>query len=149
MDNSLGDLLYLIIKWSVLIVSIIGIMKIFFFKKNKNNQNTKRFTFIAIVIASYLFIGNYIEHRNGLITLSETFGVENYNCKRCIGCHIHLNKNGTYQITKDEIILDIGEWDFKKSFVTTYIIIDKNNSYNYHTMKKNNMIKNMKNTNCK
>ncbi|MFI1745522.1 hypothetical protein [Thalassobellus sediminis] len=147
MDGSFGELLFLLIKFGFLLVSIIGIVRLFKLRSDKKKHiTTKVFTIGTLIITIYLFVGNYIEKKRDLIELSGKYRVEYFMCEKCHNCIAELKGDGTYKLTQNNIVLDTGEWDFTKPFVTTFLIF---NNGNEKEIKSNKTISNIKNGNCK
>jgi len=146
MDGTFGELLFYIIGYSFLLFSIIGIVRLLKLQNDaKKHYLTKIMTFIFIAITFFLFIGSSIGHKNEMEELAGDYIIEYYKCEKCFNCIVKLKINGTYELTKSKQIIDTGDWDFTKTFVTPFIIF---NNGNEQQINSNRTLSYIKNNNC-
>ncbi len=146
MDGAFGELLYYLIKYGFLLISIIGITRLVILRKDKRKHiTTKVITSFFFIVTLYLFVGSYISRKEKMKELSGEYKIKYFNCEDCKNCIAQLNNNGTYTLLKKGEIIDKGGWDFTEPFLTTFIIF---NDGIEQEIRLNNTILSIKNNNC-
>ena len=146
MDGAFGELIFHVIKFSFLFISIFGVLRILILRKDTKKHNlTKILTLIFLVSTLYLFTRSYITHQKEMKELAGNYSIEYYKCEKCINCIAKLKSDGTYVLKQNKQILDTGDWDFTKTLVTPFIIF---NNGNEQQINSNRTISYIKNNNC-
>jgi len=149
-----GELIFYIIKFGALLVSIIGIIRLWFVRNdNRKHLQTKVFTLIATIISIALFTGEYNQSKKRMNELAGVYKVENFKCEKCIECNATLIKDGTYKLEQNNKILDSGKWSFEDiefdaEFLRTDLIFDGQRVYG-RELDSTRVIANLENTDCR
>ncbi len=130
-----GELLFYIFKYGVLLISIVGIIRLWILRNDKQKHIlTKIFTSITTIFALLLFIGEYNHNNERMAELAGVYEVQRLNCEDCIKCKATLIDDGTYKLERNNKIIDSGNWDFKDiefemQFLRTDLIFDGQVTY--------------------
>lgn len=127
--ESIGLLIGLIIKYGILIISLIGLRRIWVLRKDKKRHYlTIIITTLFIVLTFRVFFGSYEGDKSIREEISGNYKLTYYKCEKCPECVVKLDKNGTYILLKNDKQIDKGNWDYHKQIETIFLNIENGSS---------------------
>jgi hypothetical protein len=123
--EAIGLLVWILIKWGILTIAILGILRILFYRKDgKKHWRTKILTCFFVLLASFIFISSYKSRHSNLNKISGDYKLHYYKCEECLDCIVRLNNDETYTLLKNGVEIDKGDWDFSEDFYTIVLKIE-------------------------
>ena len=123
--ESVAILAEFLIKWGVLAIAIIGLLRLIAHKGDgKKHLITKMLTCLLLLFSLIIFVSYYRVRRSQIAEISGDYKVRYYKCEECLGCTARLRTNGTYALLKNGVEIDKGSWDFEENLLAVFIHIE-------------------------